>query len=93
MTAVKQVAAGENSELPSDLMFCITKFQHDLNINFESKVESLRERMKIDIAAVVEIAVNSAIQNELEKFRQEVNEVLSKRTVRLVSMEQQQKDV
>ncbi len=47
--------------------------------------------MKIDIAAVVESAVSSAIKKELEKFRQEVNEDLRKLTERLVSVEQQQK--
>ena len=87
------VATRQNSESTLDLMSCMKEFQHDFNINFESKIESLRQSMKIDIAAVVELAVSSAIKKELEKFRQEVNEDLNKLTVRLGSMEKQQKDM
>ncbi len=68
------------------------EFQHDININFVSKIESLRENMKLDIAAAVESAVSIAIKKELETFWQEVNEDLRKLTERLLSVEQQLKD-
>ncbi len=66
--------------MPSDLMSYMKEFQHYFNINLEAKIESLRENMKLDIAAVAESAVNSAINKELEKFWQEVNKDLRKLT-------------